>query len=94
MALRHPNLPKASLHGKELYIEGETKPYLRQPGETIWLRVDGLRIRRGYELEDQVNRTGDMVPIEFLIGTRASKDPIGSELRVAMSLRTCRLNSN
>lgn len=74
MALRHPNLPKASLHGKELWIEGETEPYLRQPGETIWLRVDGLRIRRGYELEDPVNRTGDMVPIEFLIGNASLEE--------------------
>jgi hypothetical protein len=41
-------LPRASLRGEKLYIEGEKEPYFRDPTNGVQLRIDALTIRRGY----------------------------------------------
>jgi hypothetical protein len=43
-----PKLPRASLRGEKLYIEGEKEPYFRDSTNGVQLRIDALTIRRGY----------------------------------------------
>ena len=61
MAFGDPKLPRATLRGENLHVEGEEEPYFRDPEHTIWLRVDALTIYRGYEPEDQIKRTGKVL---------------------------------
>ena len=51
MAFDEPKLPRATLHGEKLYLEGEGEPYFRDTENTIRLRIDALTIYRGYEPE-------------------------------------------
>lgn len=75
MAHDDSTLPKATLRGEYLYVEGETNPYLRDQRHTIWLRVDTLMIYRGY---DAFNSTNEMALKEFLRGTaRLDGDRLG-----------------
>jgi hypothetical protein len=43
-----PKLPRASLRGEKLYIEGQKEPYFRDLTNDVQLRIDALTIRRGY----------------------------------------------
>jgi hypothetical protein len=43
-----PKLPRASLRGEKLYIEGEKEPYFRDLTNDVQLLIDALTIRRGY----------------------------------------------
>jgi hypothetical protein len=66
MAFNDPKLPRATLRGENLYVEGEKEPYFRDPEHTIWLRVDALTVYRGYE-RDHIKRTGKVL-VESLRG--------------------------
>ncbi len=61
MAFDDPKLPRATVRGENLYVEGEEEPYFRDPEHTIWLRVDALTIFRGYESEDHPTQTGKVL---------------------------------
>ena len=54
-------LPRVTLRGENLYVEGEEEPYFRDPESTIRLRVDALTIYRGYEPEDPIKLTGKVL---------------------------------
>jgi hypothetical protein len=43
-----PKLPRTSLRGEKLYIEGEKEPYFRDRTNDVLLRIEALTIRRGY----------------------------------------------
>jgi hypothetical protein len=72
MAFDDPKLPRATLRGEDLYVEGEQEPYFRDPEYTIWLRVHALTIHRGYQHE---HRTGERTLTEFLCGTAILEKP-------------------
>lgn len=63
-----PKLPRASLRGEKLYVEGEKEPYFQDRKETIYLRVDVLTVHRGYEPEVYRERTSKKALTEFLRG--------------------------
>jgi hypothetical protein len=72
--LENPKLPRVTLRGENLYVEGEKEPYFRDPEGAIWLRVDALTIHRGYEPEDYpFKRTGKFILTEFLIPGRSAR---------------------
>jgi len=75
MAFGDPKLPRSTLRGENLYVEGEQEPYFRDPEHTIWLRVHALTIHRGYEHEDPYHRTGERTLTEFLCGTAILEEP-------------------
>jgi hypothetical protein len=50
----HPKLPRATLRDEKLYVEGEREPYFQDGKNTVWLRIDALRIERGYLRTDKV----------------------------------------
>ena len=52
-----PKLPRATLRDEKLYIEGDARPYFRDPKHTFWLRVSALWIHRGYQPENYSKRT-------------------------------------
>jgi hypothetical protein len=52
MAFDDPKLPRASLRGENLHIDGENEPYFRDPEYRIYLEVGDLKISGGFESED------------------------------------------
>jgi hypothetical protein len=68
MALDDPKLPRTTLRGENLYVQGEEEPYFRDPEHTIRLRVDSLAIHRGYEPRDLTQHTSTKVIVESLRG--------------------------
>jgi hypothetical protein len=68
MALDDPKLPRTTLRGENLYVQGEEEPYFRDPEHTIRLRVDSLSIHRGYEPRDLTEHTSTKVIVESLRG--------------------------
>lgn len=59
-----PKLPRASLRGEKLYVEGEKEPYFRDGTNEVRLRIDALTIRRGYRKGDLTESLGGIVTIE------------------------------
>ena len=78
-------LPRVTLRGENLYVEGEEEPYFRDPESTIRLRVDALTIYRGYEPEDPIKLTGKVLT-ESLHGI--AKLEGGDRLPSSVSRRT------
>jgi hypothetical protein len=68
MALDDPKLPRTTLRGENLYVQGEKEPYFRDPEHTIRLRVDSLSIHRGYEPRDLTEHTSTKVIVESFLG--------------------------
>jgi hypothetical protein len=64
-----PKLPRASLRGEKLYIEGEKEPYFRDSTNDVWLRIEALTIRRGY-----TDSRGGKVLTESLEGIATGED--------------------
>jgi hypothetical protein len=64
--LDHPKLPRATLRGEELFLEGDPKPYRREPDYLICFEVDALTISGGYQPAELVGGArepeGTMVP--------------------------------
>ena len=54
-----PKLPRATVRDEKLYVEGEEEPYFRDRTNEVWLRIDALTIRRGYQ--DYRNRSGKVL---------------------------------
>jgi len=63
-----PKLPRATLRGDKLYVEGAKKPYFRDPKHTIVLRVDAITIHQGPEKDGIGNFEGGWAPAESLSG--------------------------
>jgi hypothetical protein len=61
MAIDDAKLPRATLRGENLYVEGETAAYFHDHNHTIWVNIDALTINRGYEPEDSIKRTGKVL---------------------------------
>ena len=68
MASDDPKLPRTTLRGGNLHVQGEEEPYFRDPEHTIRLRVDALSIHRGYEPRDVTDHTSAKVLVESLRG--------------------------
>jgi hypothetical protein len=68
VAIDDPKLPRTTLRGESLYVQGEEDPYFRDPEHTIRLRVNSLSIHRGYEPRDLTEHTSAKVIVESLRG--------------------------
>jgi hypothetical protein len=85
MAFDDLKLPRASLRGERLYVEGEKEPYFRDPRHTIELRVSSLTIHREYRPEDFPELTGKKVLTESLHGIAK---PEGRDSFAVIGLKT------
>jgi hypothetical protein len=52
MAYDDPKLPRATLRGEKLYIDGDSEPYFRDPEYRVYLEATDLQISGGFEAED------------------------------------------